>query len=89
MLNRDGGRCTFVSADGVRCEERCSLEIHHKVPFAKEGAHSLQNMTVRCRAHNLYHAVQDYGDHLMGRYLGEGWAEAMPHLSAKEEPVFR
>ncbi|NLF26178.1 MAG: hypothetical protein GX589_11060, partial [Deltaproteobacteria bacterium] len=58
---RDEGRCTFVSPDGRRCEERCDCEIHHVEPYGKGGAHDLSNLRLYCRAHNLHQAEKDYG----------------------------
>ena len=34
VVVRDGGRCTFVAADGRRCGARRGLEFHHDEPFA-------------------------------------------------------
>ena len=58
---RDEGRCTFVSPDGRRCEERCDCEIHHVEPYGRGGAHDLSNLRLYCRAHNLHQAEKDYG----------------------------
>ncbi len=52
---RDGGRCAFVGVDG-RCGERGRLEFHHVVPFADGGATTIDNLQLRCRAHNQYEA---------------------------------
>lgn len=37
VWGRDGGRCTFVSEDGHRCEETCNLEFDHIVPWSMGG----------------------------------------------------
>jgi 5-methylcytosine-specific restriction endonuclease McrA len=57
---RDGGRCAFVGARG-RCTARGFLEFHHVVPYAAGGAASVENIQLRCRAHNAYEARQYYG----------------------------
>jgi len=49
---RDASRCAFVSKDGHRCEERRFLEFHHVVPRAVGGAATVENIQLRCRAHN-------------------------------------
>jgi len=49
---RDGGRCSFVSANGTRCSTRRDLEFHHIVPFARGGSMTLDNLSLMCRAHN-------------------------------------
>jgi hypothetical protein len=51
---RDGGQCAFVSADGRRCDERRCLEFHHLWPFAENGKATVENIQLRCRAHNVY-----------------------------------
>ena len=60
VWERDGGRCGFVGADG-RCQERGFLEFHHVVPFARGGATSVDNLELRCRAHNAYEAELVFG----------------------------
>src|SRR6202008_240444 len=35
--DRDGGRCTFISASGHRCSQRKFLEYDHVEPFARGG----------------------------------------------------
>src|SRR5258706_3923861 len=37
VWKRDGGRCTFVSDTGRRCEERTRVEYDHMVPIARGG----------------------------------------------------
>jgi 5-methylcytosine-specific restriction endonuclease McrA len=49
---RDASRCAFVSRDGRRCEETRCLEFHHVVPRAAGGAATVENIQLRCRAHN-------------------------------------
>src|SRR5688572_8718163 len=61
IFERDEGRCTFRSDSGERCRERAHLEFHHLVPFARGGEHRLDNLTLRCRAHNALAAEQDFG----------------------------
>ncbi len=61
VFARDGGRCTFVSADGQRCEARRFLEIDHIQPFAKGGADSIENLRLLCNAHNLHAARSSFG----------------------------
>jgi hypothetical protein len=58
---RDGSQCAFVGTNGRRCTERGFLEIHHVVPFATGGASELDNVCLRCRAHNAYEAEQYFG----------------------------
>jgi 5-methylcytosine-specific restriction endonuclease McrA len=61
VFERDEGRCTFQSDSGEHCRETAHLELHHLVPFARGGEHRLDNLTLRCRAHNALAAEQDFG----------------------------
>jgi 5-methylcytosine-specific restriction endonuclease McrA len=56
VWRRDAGRCRFTGADGP-CGEMAFLEYHHVVPFAAGGPTSVDNLELRCRAHNQYEAV--------------------------------
>jgi 5-methylcytosine-specific restriction endonuclease McrA len=52
---RDEGRCAFVGTQG-RCAETGLLEFHHVTPFAAGGATDVDNLQLRCRAHNGHEA---------------------------------
>ena len=56
IWQRDGGRCTFVSDKGHRCEARKFLEFDHADPVARGGQTTAANLRLRCRAHNQYAA---------------------------------
>ena len=58
---RDESRCAFSGTDG-RCRETGFLEFHHLVPFAAGGPSTVDNLQLRCRAHNAYQAAIDFGD---------------------------
>jgi len=58
---RDGGKCTFVSARGKRCDETSRLEYDHAIPVALGGSTTVANLRLRCRAHNQYAAECVYG----------------------------
>lgn len=53
VWTRDNGQCAFIGARG-RCMERGFLEFHHVVPFADGGTPVVENIQLRCRAHNRY-----------------------------------
>ena len=57
VWQRDGGRCAFVGSEG-QCGETGFLEFHHVLPFADGGAATVNNIQLRCRAHNAYEAEQ-------------------------------
>ena len=65
---RDGGQCTFARADGLRCSERRRLEMHHVQPFARGGPNTADNLTLRCKTHNLYAAELDFSRRTMQRF---------------------
>lgn len=58
---RDRGRCAFVAAAGRRCSATSRLEFHHVVPWARGGPATVDNIELRCRAHNQYQAARDFG----------------------------
>jgi hypothetical protein len=58
---RDRGRCAFVAANGRRCTERVFLEFHHREPYAIGGEATVANISLRCRAHNMYEAELAFG----------------------------
>jgi hypothetical protein len=77
VFERDGARCTHVDATGQRCRETHHLELHHLVPFAHGGAHTAENITLRCAAHNAYAAEVDFGpEHVAAQ------RDSCPHESA-------
>ena len=77
VYRRDGARCAYVDARGERCCETHYLELHHLQPFAKNGAHSASNLSLRCAAHNALVAEQDFGLELMAERRSSTKHEAM------------
>ncbi len=66
---RSKDQCEFVDqGTGRRCEQRQYLEFDHKMPFAKGGGHSFENLRHYCRTHNTFHAIQTYGRMKMERF---------------------
>jgi len=61
VYQRDQARCTYVDDAGRRCCETHRLELHHVDPFARGGAQTTDNLTLRCKAHNALAAEQDFG----------------------------
>ena len=55
VWRRDQGRCAFVGTHG-RCVERAFLEFHHLEPHAAGGPATVENIQLRCRAHNIHEA---------------------------------
>ena len=65
VYERDGGRCTFVSDDGRRCEERGGLEFEHPAGFARTGQHAVASLKLLCHTHNQHQADELYGRDFM------------------------
>jgi hypothetical protein len=61
VVARDGGRCAFVASSGRRCGETRAIEFHHLQPYGARGEPTVDNIQLRCRAHNRYEAELFYG----------------------------
>jgi len=72
VYERDRGVCAYVDPTGRRCTETKRLEFHHLKPYGQDGDHSVANIELRCRTHNLYEAERDYGKEVMERYRNSG-----------------
>ena len=57
---RDQGRCAFVGTEG-RCTETAGLQYHHLDPYAVGGEATVDNVELRCAAHNRYEADLVFG----------------------------
>ena len=60
VWRRDCGRCTFIGRHG-RCTQTRYLELHHIHPYALGGPATVENLTLRCRAHNAYESGLVFG----------------------------
>ncbi len=58
---RDQGRCAFVDGKGRRCSATAWLEFHHLANWGRGAEHTIDQIELRCRAHNQYQAELDYG----------------------------
>jgi len=73
VWQRDHGRCTFVDRRGRRCRSTRRIEYHHERPYGKGGQHEVDNIALRCRAHNQYQADLDFGkDFMRNKRRGDG-----------------
>jgi 5-methylcytosine-specific restriction endonuclease McrA len=70
VFDRDSARCAYHDNRGERCRETCGLEIHHRHAHALGGPPTLDNLEVRCRAHNTLAAEEDFGRTHMDRMRG-------------------
>jgi len=62
---RDGGRCTFVHANGERCKERKMLEVDHLMMVCRGGTNDEENLALKCRFHNQFIAERQLGNVFM------------------------
>jgi 5-methylcytosine-specific restriction endonuclease McrA len=83
VWERDHGQCAFVGTRG-RCTERGFLEFHHILPFADGGLATVENIQLRCRAHNQYESEQWFGGGNMHR-AGARRLCRLHHNSARTE----
>jgi hypothetical protein len=67
VWQRDQSRCTYVDPRGQRCRETSMLEYHHEQAWALGGETSVENIALRCRAHNALAAEEDFGREVMER----------------------
>jgi hypothetical protein len=77
VWKRDGGRCAFQGREG-RCQETGFLEFHHVMPYAAGGETSVENLQLRCRAHNALEAERWFGRPPLMRERCGGWGEVVP-----------
>jgi hypothetical protein len=85
VWKRDGGRCGYVSAGGRRCDAREFVEFDHTEAWSRTGSHSIEGITLRCRAHNQLRARRDFGERHMARFrkrqASTGFESSSPDLS--------
>jgi hypothetical protein len=80
VYERDGGRCTFTSADGRRCTERRFLELDHATMVCRGGQPTVDGIRLRCKAHNQ-HAAEEA--------LGADFMRAKREAAARDRDVTR
>jgi hypothetical protein len=68
VWERDGGCCTYVSANGRRCSAREFIEFDHAEAWTWTHSHSIEGIASRCRAHNQLCARHDFGARHMARF---------------------
>jgi hypothetical protein len=70
VWERDGGRCAFVGKNGRRCNSTWCLQYHHVIARAQGGLTTVENLQLRCAAHNRYEADLAYGPANRLKYAG-------------------
>jgi hypothetical protein len=61
VLKRDGHQCTYFGNSGHRCTARKFLQFDHVDEFACGGEATVDQIRLRCRAHNQYTAELKFG----------------------------
>ncbi|MFL5417345.1 MAG: HNH endonuclease [Myxococcales bacterium] len=84
VWNRDGGRCTFESEDGQRCESTWQPELDHVDSAALGGEPTAKNLRMRCRTHNFHHAEEVFGREYMVRFRRGSCDAPLARLPAGE-----
>lgn len=69
LWRRAGGRCEFVTKDGIRCKSCYQLELDHIIPLSADGTNHFSNYRYVCRSHNLFEAKRTIGAHVMQNYV--------------------
>lgn len=60
---RDGGRCSFIPKEGLRCQCRRGLELDHIVPYSVGGRSDEEsNIRLLCREHNQFERRRKLGE---------------------------
>ena len=85
VCQRDKCQCTYVSESGRRCEVIGDLEFDHVKEFARGGEATVDNIRLRCRAHNQHTAERTYGAGFMERKRAETRAKR-PASQASDAP---
>jgi hypothetical protein len=81
VRERDGGTCSFVSDSGKRCNARRFLEYDHEIPVARGGEATVEDIRLRCRAHNQFEAERAFGTEFMSDKRAD--ASCLPPAVAK------
>ncbi|MFS4458011.1 HNH endonuclease [Bdellovibrio sp. HCB2-146] len=59
LLHKANHCCEYVDLkSNKKCQSSYQLQIDHKIPLARGGSHSFDNLRVLCRTHNLLSARQ-------------------------------
>ena len=69
VWERDGGQCAFKeSSSHAQCGSTFQLEYHHEIPFACDGHHTIKNIRLYCKRHNILRAIGDFGKEKMIKF---------------------
>jgi hypothetical protein len=83
---RDRGCCAFVSADGRRCGSRRLLQFHHHGRERCEGGKgTVDNIQLRCAAHNRYESAfaDGFPKRAPAHWATRSGTSARPHMEPR------
>lgn len=60
---RDRALCTYPG-----CGSQYALQVDHILPFASGGPNTVENLRLRCPAHNQLHALEEFGEKKMSEH---------------------
>ncbi|HVO32164.1 MAG TPA: HNH endonuclease signature motif containing protein [bacterium] len=89
VWRRDEGKCVWRLANGETCGSTHQVEGDHIVPRAWGGASTPENMRLLCRAHNLEHARNLFGDEFMDRFRSTGGELGPREEAGVRDPTVR
>lgn len=69
--HRDNNRCTYVSPNGLQCQETTALQLDHCFPFALGGKNTAENLRLLCGPHNRMRARNDLGEKFIVKKITE------------------
>ena len=69
VRKRDGHCCSYVGPTGRRCGSTWQIELHHLRPFSLGGKHSVENLALRCRTHNMLEAQEVFGREKIDQFV--------------------
>jgi hypothetical protein len=69
VFTRDGGKCTYVSKNGRRCNSTWGLQIDHIEPHARGGSNGASNLRLLCGRHNRIEAERVFGAGHMTQFV--------------------
>ena len=85
VWERDGGQCTFVGNTGHRCGTNSYLQFDHIEPVARGGTSTVENLRLRCRAHNQLEAERALGTGFMDRKRKEARRQSEERARTQQE----
>jgi hypothetical protein len=74
VWTRDGGRCQWPLESGGTCGSTLRVEFDHRIPRARGGPSTAENVWLLCRLHNDLAARREFGNAWMDQFTGTGAA---------------